>query len=74
MTPLTSARCPTLAHLSCRRRAADLSSCMCVRRAIFTYDGFSNKLKLADSGGKNHPRVSMHQGQAAGTLTLTLPL
>lgn len=28
---------------------------MCVHRAIFTYDGFTNKLKLADSGGKNHP-------------------
>lgn len=32
---------------------ADLSSSMCVHRAIFTYDGFTNKLKLADSGGKN---------------------
>lgn len=30
--------------------AADLS--MFVHRAIFTYDGFTNKLKLADSGGK----------------------
>lgn len=30
--------------------AADLS--VFVHRAIFTYDGFTNKLKLADSGGK----------------------
>lgn len=27
--------------------------CVFVHRAIFTYDGFTNKLKLADSGGKD---------------------
>ena len=28
--------------------------CVCVHRALFAYDGLSNKLKLADSGGKGH--------------------
>lgn len=36
---------------------------MCVHRALFTYDGFSNKLKLADSGGKkDHHHLSLPQG------------
>lgn len=26
--------------------------CLCVHRALFAYDGVTNKLKLADSGGK----------------------
>lgn len=43
--------CMNISHQpSGRISAADLS--VFVHRAIFTYEGFTNKLKLADSGGK----------------------
>lgn len=31
---------------------ADQRLCLYIHRAIFAYDGVTNKLKLADSGGK----------------------
>lgn len=39
-----------LCHSYCT--VADLCVSLCVLRAIFAYDGVTNKLKLADSGGK----------------------
>lgn len=38
--------------------AADLLVCLYVHRAIFAYDGLTNMLKLADSGGNAHPEMS----------------
>lgn len=56
--------------------AADLSLSVfiCVHRAIFTYDGFTNKLKLADSGGKNdHHLISVRWSHAVRTFKLSPP-
>lgn len=62
-------------YLSWHLCESDLSSFLCVHRAIFTYDGFTNKLKLADSGGKNnHHLISARPSHAVRTFTLSPPL
>lgn len=41
--------------------APDQRLCLYVHRAIFAYDGVTNKLKLADSGGKVGVHVCQKQ-------------